>query len=160
MKDLRCLGAVLLFAVGCTGEPAPATIDGATPEEAARTVAEVGCEKTAACGTISASCTPCPVAVSDCQVECTVEAQPYPVEACLEDSENDLARGFGCEELTSDEIALVNDCLAAAADEPCPSVEDVEAWVDGGREGRDPRRPIEACDIIYDDIIYRCEGGE
>lgn len=160
MKELRRLGVVLWLAVGCGAEPDAATINDATPQEAAQTVSDVTCDKAAECGYISASCSACPVGEADCEPECTVEHRSYSAAECVEDTQEDLERGFGCQDLTPDEVALVNECLAAAPDEACPSVEDVEAWVGGGREGRDPRDPIEACDVLFHDIIYRCSGGE
>ncbi len=160
MKELRPLGIVLWLSSACGAAVGTPTVDNATPQEAAQTVADVSCEKAAECGYITASCTACPVGEPDCEPECTVEPRSYSAAECFEDIQEDLERGFGCEALTSDEIALVDDCLAAAPDASCPNVEDVEAWVDGGRQGRDPRKPVEACDVLFDDIIYRCEDGE
>ena len=123
-------------------------------------MSDLSCDKAAECGYITASCSPCALGETDCEPECTVEHQQYSAAECLEDVQDDLVRGFACHELTSQEVGLVNDCLAAIPGEECPSVEDVEAWVDGGRQGRDPRDPIETCDLVFDDIIDRCDGGE
>ncbi len=160
MTSRTCLAVVLWLASACGAAADAPTIDDATPQEAAQTVTDVSCEKAAECGYISASCTPCAAGEVDCEPTCTVEARSYSQAECIEDTQEDLERGFGCQELTPDEVALVNECLAAAPDEACPSVQDVEAWVDGGRQGRDPRAPIAACDLLFDDIIYRCEEGE
>lgn len=160
MKDLRRLGLVLCLASACAAAVDAPTVDEATPQEAAQTVADVSCEKADECRYISASCTACPVGEPSCEPTCTVQRQPYSAAECFEDIQEDLERGFACQDLTSAEVALVDACLAATPDEECPRVEDVQAWVDGGRQGRDPRDPIEACDVLYDDIIYRCEGGE
>lgn len=123
-------------------------------------MSDVSCEKAAECGYISASCSVCAVGEPDCEPDCAVLQRTYSAAECFEDIEEELERGFACEDLTPDEVARVNECLAAAPDVACPSVEEVEAWVDSGRQGRDPRDPIEACDVVFDDIIYRCEGGE
>lgn len=160
MNRLRLLGVVLCLASGCDAEADAPTVDEATPQEAAQTVSDVSCDKAAECGYISASCSACAVGEADCEPECTVEHRQYSAAECFEDIEEDLVQGFACQDLTPNEVGLVDECLAAVPDVDCPSVEDVEAWVDGGRQGRDPRDPIEACDLIFDDIIYRCEGGE
>ncbi len=161
MKSSWIACVSLFLVVACAADDAdPPTVDGATPEEAAEIVADVTCAKTAACGTISASCTPCSVEEPDCEIVCTVEHRPITEAECIADVQEDLELGLGCEELTSEEVALIDECLAAVPDAQCPSVEEVEAWVDGGREGRDPREPIEACDLLRDVILYRCSGGE
>ncbi len=160
MKAPQTLAVVLWLASACGAAVDAPTIDDATPQEAAQTVTDVACPKAVECGYISASCTPCSVGEIDCEPECTVEAHAYTQTQCVDDLQEDLERGFACQELTADEVALVNDCLAAAPDEECPSVQDVQAWVDSGRQGRDPRDPIPACDLLFDDILYRCEGGE
>jgi len=149
------------LASGCVAEdPDPASIEGATAQEAADIVAEVGCQRYAECGIISASCTPCPIGEPDCEPQCTVAQRDYPEGECLEDLREDLETGFGCQELTSEAVATVDECLAQAPAQACPSVQDVEAWVEGGRQGRDPREPLAACDLLYDDIIFRCGQGE
>ena len=160
MKSPWITSLALYLLAGCAAEASdPPSIEGASPQEAAEIVAEVSCAKTAACGTISASCTPCSIDEPDCEIQCTVEHRPITAGACIEDTQEELERGLGCETLTADEIALVDECLAAIPDVVCPTVEDVQAWVDGGRQGRDPRYPIVACDLLRDDIRYRCEGG-
>ena len=161
MKSPWIACACLFLASACAaGDADPPTVDGATPEEAADIVIDVTCAKTAECGYISASCTPCSIDEPDCEIVCTVEHRPVTEAECISDAQEELEQGIGCEELTSEEIALIDECLAAVPSARCPSVEEVEAWVDGGREGRDPREPIEACDLLRDDIRYRCSGGE
>ena len=160
MKGLRLLLLAVCVSGACAADTETPTIDDATPQQAAQTVTDLACEKAAECGYITASCIPCAVGEPNCEIECSVEQRPYTAAECVEDIEEDLERGFGCEDLTADEVALVNECLAAIPDAGCPRVDDVEAWVDGGRQGRDPRDPIEACDLVFDDILYRCESGE
>lgn len=161
MKSPWIVGLSFFVVSACAVDDAdPPSVGGATPEQATEIVTDVICAKTAACGTILASCTPCSVEEPDCELVCTVEHRPTTEAECIDDVQEDLERGFGCEALTSEEVALIDDCLEAVPDTECPSVEEVEAWVDGGRVGRDPREPIEACDLLRDDIRYRCSDGE
>lgn len=153
---------VLSLCVGAcsSSEEVPPTVDGVSSTRAATIVTDVYCEKLEQCGTISASCTLCSDDEPDCEVLCETTLQPYSAMRCVDDVQMDLERGFGCQDLTPQEVELVDECLAATPSEPCPTVQDVQAWVDAERNGRDPREPIPACDVLLNEIIYRCAAHE
>lgn len=133
-------------------EPDPPTIEGKSSEEAAEITAELACDYVSRCGIMEVSCADC--AEGESCGGCTVERYEVAPDACIDDLLPDLEVGFGCETLSEDDQAVVDECLAALPGAECPSIEAVEDWVNGGG-GDDPRSALEACELV-EDIRYRC----
>lgn len=139
-------------------EPQPLTIVDKSAEEAADITTEAACDYVSRCGRIEITCVDCADG-EDCG-GCYVEQTEVTVEECEAEIAQDVAAGFSCQPLTSEEEALVDECLAALDTAECPSVEQVESWANG--EGGESPRPgaLAACDVI-DEIMSRCyEYGE
>jgi hypothetical protein len=148
------LPLLLLLVPACdeAEDPPPLTIEGKSAEEAADVTTEVACDYVARCGLIEVTCADCDVG-QDCG-GCYVEPRAVTTDACIADLGPDLETGFACQALTPEEEALVDECLAALPTAECTSIEEVEAWANGGG-GEDPRNEPAACDVI-EEIRYRC----
>lgn len=145
---------LLPFAPACdqSEEPEPLTIVDKSAKDAAALTTDVACEYVERCGFIEQSCPAC--ADGENCGECTTEHVAVSHEECLQELEPPIAAGFSCQELTADEQALVDECLAALTTAECPTIEtasdDDEPEAGGGApEG------LEACDVL-DEIIERC----
>lgn len=147
------LSALLVFLGACDEgtQSDPPSVMGAPPEQAAQTATDVVCEYADRCGQITIACPDC----AEGQ-ECSCSAEHYEVsfDTCVDDIAPDLETGFACEELTAEEEATVDTCLAALQTEACVTVEQAEAWANGGG-GDDPRTVVPECQLL-EDIRYRC----
>ena len=156
------LRSLLGFLCACTlacaaveGGPPP-TVVGKSAEAAADIATDAVCEYADRCGTITVTCADCAQG-QDCP-GCFAELVEVEYDACTMDVGEDFANGFACEGITDEEAARVDACLQELAARECPTVEEAEAWADGG-PGEDPRQP-EVCDTL-EDIRWRCfEQGE
>ncbi|MCA9705688.1 MAG: hypothetical protein KDK70_07565 [Myxococcales bacterium] len=153
MSRLLLTVALLLPLAACDEpeEPPPTVVD-KSADEAATLTADIACDYVARCGLIEVSCADC--AEGEACGGCSVEVHPVEPDACVDDLRPDLEVGFGCQSLTAEEEALVDECLAALPTAECPSVELVQDWADGGG-GDDPRKALAACDAL-EEIRYRC----
>jgi hypothetical protein len=135
-----------------TQEEPPLTIANKSAEEAADLTTDVACDYIERCGLIEVSCADCADPGSaDCG-GCTVEQVPVTHAECSEEMGPMVQMGFGCQPLTAEEEALVDECLAALPTAECPSVETVE-------DGEDPGEPpaeLAACDVL-EELMERCE---
>lgn len=131
-------------------EPEPRTIVDKTPQEAADLTTEVACDYVARCGIIEVTCADCAEG-QDCG-GCTTEVIEVSPQECAEDLGPELEQIFGCGELTAEEQALVDECLAALPDAACPSVEVVE---DGAEPPEDLSDDLQACEV-FEQISERC----
>lgn len=141
-----------IFACSEAAPAAPASIAGKTAEQAADIATTEVCEFVDRCGKISIVC-------ADCGVDeecggCVADLREVDYQTCAAEVGEDFSVGFACETITRDEEALVDECLRALFDLECPTVEEAEAWANGG-EGDNPADGPEACDTL-EDIRYRC----
>lgn len=136
-----------------TEEDPPLTVANKSANEAADLTADVACDYVERCGMIQVSCADCAApGGADCG-GCTVEQIPVTHEECSEELGPELTMGFSCAELTAEEQALVDECLAALPTAECPSVEVAH----DGEEAGEPPSELAACDVL-EDIIERCEA--
>lgn len=159
MKALSLgLLTLLLPLVACDSkeeEPAPLTIVDKSAEEAADLTLEVACDYVARCGIVEYSCPDCEDGV-DCG-DCTAEQVPVSYEQCEQELAPDFLGAFSCQELTAEEQALVDECLAALPTAACPSIE-----VAG--DGREPApdqasQDLAACDV-FETLVERCHDAD
>jgi hypothetical protein len=122
------------------------TVAGKSPEAAAEVSTDVACEYLERCGQISVVCADCDN--GDCG-GCSVEREEVEYAQCADELKPSLVAGFGCAALTPEQEMLVDTCLRALSDLSCVSVEQVEAWANGGG-GDDPRDIPEPCDVLED----------
>lgn len=150
---LGLLTLLMPLAVACEPvESPPPSIENMSVEDAAELTTEIACDYVDRCGLIEVSCADCAEG-QDCG-GCFVERREVDVDTCAADLRPDLEAGFGCETLTPEEEALVDECLSLLPTAECTSIEEVEAWANGG-EGSDPREGLSACDQV-EEIRYRC----
>jgi hypothetical protein len=154
MLQRGLLGMVCLSLLGCTekGDGSPPSVAGEPAEQAAEIATRAVCDYAERCGDISITCADCGGG-PDC-VGCFAEHYDVEYAACTAEIGPDLATGFACEAVTPEEAALVDECLQALADLECPSIEEAEAWANGG-DGENPTAPPEPCRTL-EDIRYRC----
>lgn len=155
LRCLLCLSCLLPLA--CTQkEDGPPSVAGKSAEEAAEIATHEVCEFIDRCGVISLACADCAAPGEACG--CDAELHVISYDACTMEAAQDFANGFACDEedVTPEEVALVDECLQALETFACATVEEVEA---SAGPGEDPRQP-EACDVL-EDIRARCyEPGE
>lgn len=142
----------LLPACDKEADPAP-TIVNKSAEEAADVTTEVACEYVERCGLMEVSCADCVGDEGDCG-GCYVEVLTVTADECADELLPELETGFGCQALTAEEEALVDECLAGLPAAQCTTVEEMEAWVNGG-DGEVPVHTPAACDVM-EDIMSRC----
>lgn len=136
-------------------DPTTVSIVNKSAEEAADITTEVACEYIERCGILEVSCADCAGddGGSDCG-GCHVELHTVTPTECADEILPDLETGFGCQALTPQEEALVDECLAGLPTAQCTTVEEMEAWVNGGEEEPPVHTPT-ACDVM-EEIMSRC----
>jgi hypothetical protein len=150
----RALAVICFSIVACSeADPLPPpSIVGKSAEQAADIATAEVCEFVDRCGRISIVCADC-----DSEEECggcQAELREVDYQTCVADLGEDFSVGFACEAITREEEGLVDECLRALFDLECPTVDDAEAWANGGG-GDNPADGPEACDAL-EDIRYRC----
>jgi hypothetical protein len=152
---LRCLlGLVCVSLLACSakeGDGSPPSVERKPADQAAEIATETVCEYAERCGMISITCADCS-AGPGCP-GCYAEHYDVAYGECTAQLGEDFATGFACEPITAEEAARVDECLQVLFDGACPTVEEAEAWANGG-PGENPTRP-EVCDTL-EDIRYRC----
>ncbi len=136
------LASSFVLSFACAGEPGPPSVEGESPAEQAAIVTDVVCEWVATCGVVSVVCADCDG--DDCG-GCTVEHEPTSYDGCVAEVAEDYEARFACEPPDADQVATIDACLAALVDLPCPDVDAIEEWANGG-DGEDPRKLPAACE--------------
>jgi len=142
-----------LFLSACPAESDPPSVAGQPPQKAAEVSSEVACEYVARCGEVGVTCADC--ATPDGCGGCWAEVYEVDYDACIDELQPQLTEGFGCTDLTAEDEALIDACLAALPDRGCVDPATVEAWANGGSPQEDPRMP-DACRRL-ESLRYACQ---
>jgi hypothetical protein len=153
---MQRIRAVLLFSAlvpACVAEDdEPPSVVGKPLEEQIDVIEDVLCAHTARCGIAEVVCDDCDG--SDCG-GCTVTMTTMTYEECR--AEIDYADDV-CTPVTGEQADLLDNCLQAIADFPCPDLDELEAWANGEADGPSPELAPASCDVA-DEIVQDCDEG-
>lgn len=149
-RTLKLSRAILLSGLASLGFACGGG-DGVSPEEAASEVTDAMCEWIGQCGQWEIDCSGDPETCAATLVE-------VPHAECVTDRELDFA-GVECGDLTADEEALVDDCVAGLVARACITQAQVDAYLEALAKGEQPEEPGEAppaaC-VELEEVLVEC----
>jgi hypothetical protein len=136
----------LWLLAACPAEGEPPSVLGQAPAQQAEISTEVACEYAARCGEISVACPDC--ADPEGCGGCVAEHYEIDLDQCEAQLGEQLRDGFACADLTADDEAAIDECLASLPDQACVDLAEVEDWANGGTAPSDPRDLSDACERL------------
>lgn len=120
MRAIALAVVVLMSSCGGNDDRDHVDISGRSPAQAASIAAKAICQTAVKCGSVRISCAGGGSNTGETvPTTCTGSIEPISYDECFADARPDLEKVLGCRAFTSDEEAIIEDCINAMAGASC-----------------------------------------